>query len=81
MFLNRITPQATEGTVAEWLCAEGDEIKEGEDWVGVTGVVRGWNLDRIRVSAHPIKPFIDHYFGLVIIIIRGVGDSGQAING
>ena len=56
-------------------------MKEGEDWVGVTGVVRGWNLDRIRVSAHPIKPFIDHYFGLVIIIIRGVGDSGQAIDG
>ena len=35
MFLNRITPQATEGTVAEWLCAEGDEIKEGEDWVDI----------------------------------------------
>ena len=35
MFLDRITPQATEGTVAEWLCEEGDEIKEGEDWVDI----------------------------------------------
>ena len=56
-------------------------MKEGEDWVGVTGVVCGWNLDRIRVSAHPVKSLIDHYFGLVMIIIRGVGDCGQAIDG